>query len=71
MGYSVNIENVQAAAQRLNGVVKRTTVVSSEDLNRIAGREVLLKCENLPSASLTSPLENLQLQRLWKGLGRL
>jgi len=47
MGYSVNIEDVQAAAQRLNGVVKRTAVVSSEDLNRIAGREVLLKCENL------------------------
>ena len=47
MGYSVDIEDVQAAAQRLNGVVKRTAVVSSEDLNSIAGREVLLKCENL------------------------
>ena len=47
MGYSVDIEDVQAAAQRLNGVVKRTAVVSSEDLNHIAGREVLLKCENL------------------------
>ena len=47
MGYSVSIEDVHAAAQRLEGVIKRTAVVSSEDINRIAGREVLLKCENL------------------------
>ena len=47
MGYSVDIEDVQAAAKRLNGVVKRTAVVSSEDLNSIAGREVLLNSENL------------------------
>ena len=47
MGYSVSIDDVHAAAQRLDGVIKRTAVVSSEDINRIAGREVLLKCENL------------------------
>ena len=47
MGYSVSIEDVQAAAQRVNGVVKRTPVVSSEDLNQIGGMEILLKCENL------------------------
>ena len=47
MGYSVSIEDVQAAAQRVNGVVKRTPVVSSEDLNQIGGMKILLKCENL------------------------
>ena len=47
MEYSVDIEDVQAAAQRVNGVVKRTPVVSSEDINRIGDMEILLKCENL------------------------
>ena len=47
MAYSVSIEDVTSAATRLEGVVKRTPVVSSEDINAIAGREVLLKCENL------------------------
>ena len=47
MEYSVGIEDIQAAAQRLYGVVKRTPVVSSEDLNQIGGMEILLKCENL------------------------
>ena len=47
MAYSVSIEDVTSAATRLEGVVKRTPVVSSEDINAIAGRAVLLKCENL------------------------
>ena len=47
MGYAVECSDVQAAAQRVAGTVKRTVVVSSEELNDIAGREVLLKCENL------------------------
>jgi len=47
MGYAVEFSDVQAAAQRVAGTVKRTVVVSSEELNDIAGREVLLKCENL------------------------
>lgn len=38
---------MQDAAERVAGTVKRTVVVSSEELNDIAGREVLLKCENL------------------------
>ena len=48
MGYAVEFSDVQAAAQRIAGTVKRTVVVSSEEINDIAGREVLLKCENLP-----------------------
>ena len=47
MGYAVEFGDVQAAAQRIAGTVKRTVVVSSEEINDIAGREVLLKCENL------------------------
>ena len=47
MGYAVEFSDVQAAAQRIVGTVKRTAVVSSEELDDIAGREVLLKCENL------------------------
>ena len=47
MGYAVEFSDVQDAAERVAGTVKRTVVVSSEELNDIAGREVLLKCENL------------------------
>ena len=47
MGYAIGFSDVQAAAERVRGTVKRTAVVSSEDLNEMAGREVLLKCENL------------------------
>ena len=47
MGYAVEFSDVQVAAQRIAGTVKRTAVVSSEELDDIAGREVLLKCENL------------------------
>jgi len=47
MEYAVEFSDVRAAAQRIAGTVKRTAVVSSEELDDIAGREVLLKCENL------------------------
>ena len=47
MEYSVNIEDVFAAAARLDGIVKRTPVVSAEGIDEIAGRQVLMKCENL------------------------
>jgi len=45
--YSVSIEDVFAAAARLDGIVKRTPVVSAEGIDEIAGRQVLMKCENL------------------------
>ena len=47
MEYSVSIEDVFAAASRLDGIVKRTPVVSAEGIDEIAGRQVLMKCENL------------------------
>ena len=47
MEYSISIEDVFAAAARLDGIVKRTPVVSAEGIDKIAGRQVLMKCENL------------------------
>ncbi len=47
MEYSISIEDVFAAAARLDGIVKRTPVVSAEGIDEIAGRQVLMKCENL------------------------
>ena len=47
MDYSINIEDVFAAAGRLDGIVKRTPVVSAEEIDNAAGRQVLMKCENL------------------------
>ena len=47
MKYSISIEDVFAAAARLDGIVKRTPVVSAEGIDKIAGRQVLMKCENL------------------------
>jgi len=45
--YSIGIDDVFAAAGRLDGIVKRTPVVSAEGIDKVAGRQVLLKCENL------------------------
>ena len=47
MEYSIGIDDVFAAAGRLDGIVKRTPVVSAEGIDKVAGRQVLLKCENL------------------------
>ena len=47
MQYAVSFSDVEDAAARLEGVVIRTPVLSSPDLNRLADREVLMKCENL------------------------
>ncbi len=44
------IEDVRAAAQRLRGVAHRTPVATSHTIDRIAGAEVFLKCENLQRA---------------------
>ncbi len=42
----VTIEDVRAAARRLDGVVHRTPVLTSQTLNDRAGCEIFLKCEN-------------------------
>lgn len=39
--------DVRAAAQRIHGLIKRTPLLCSEALNRLAGAELHFKCENL------------------------
>ncbi len=41
---------IQEAAQRVNGRVHRTPVLSSRSFNKLAGCEVFFKCENLQRA---------------------
>lgn len=43
----VDFADIQAAAQRLDGVAHRTPVITSRTLNEAVGAEVFLKCENL------------------------
>ncbi|MFJ5775549.1 pyridoxal-phosphate dependent enzyme [Streptomyces sp. NPDC093094] len=42
----VTLEDIRAAAARLDGVAHRTPVLRSRTLDALAGREVFLKCEN-------------------------
>ena len=43
---SVTLEDVREAADRLKGVAHRTPVLRSRTLDRLAGAETYLKCEN-------------------------
>src|SRR6478672_3492092 len=45
--YACDLAAVRAAAERIRGFVHRTPVLTSETLDRAAGRRVFLKCENL------------------------
>jgi len=45
--YAISFSDVSDATERLDGVVIRTPVVSSPIIDEIAGRRVLMKCENL------------------------
>jgi threo-3-hydroxy-L-aspartate ammonia-lyase len=42
----VNFKDIEAAAQRLEGVAHRTPVVTSHQLDDLSGGSVFLKCEN-------------------------
>jgi len=42
----VNFKDIEAAAERLEGVAHRTPVVTSRQLNDLSGANVFLKCEN-------------------------
>src|SRR5690606_41092857 len=42
----LSIDDIRAAADRLSGVAHRTPVLTSRTLDRMAGCQVLLKCEN-------------------------
>ena len=44
---SVGIDDIRAAAGRIEGHVRRTPMLEDERLNALAGRRVLAKCENL------------------------
>jgi threonine dehydratase/serine racemase len=45
--YAADLETVREAAARIAGFVHRTPVMTSETLDRLAGRHVYFKCENL------------------------
>lgn len=44
---AITFDDVQAAAERLNGVAHRTPVLTSQTINYRTGYEVYFKCENL------------------------
>jgi len=45
--YAANLDDVRAAARRIAGYVHRTPVVTCAALDKLAGRKLLFKCENL------------------------
>jgi threonine dehydratase/serine racemase len=45
--YACSLAAVRAAAARIAGVVHRTPVMTSETLDKLAGRRIYFKCENL------------------------
>src|SRR5262245_21176044 len=45
--YAATLQDVQAAAERIRGIAHRTPVMTSETLDRLAGRHIFVKCENL------------------------
>lgn len=45
--YAVDLSEILAAAERIRGIVHRTPVLTCETIDRLAGRRVFLKCENL------------------------
>jgi threonine dehydratase len=45
--YACDLAAVQEAAARIAGAIHRTPIMTSETLNRLAGRQVFVKCENL------------------------
>jgi threonine dehydratase/serine racemase len=47
MTYAADLQAVQAAARRLAGLTHRTPVMTCETLDRLAGRALFFKCENL------------------------
>ena len=44
---SLTLNDIRAAAQRINPYIHRTPVLTNESLNRRTGAQVYLKCENL------------------------
>ena len=44
--YAVSIDDIRAAAGRIKGVGHRTPILTSQTLNKMAGRKLFFKCEN-------------------------
>jgi threonine dehydratase/serine racemase len=45
--YACTLADVRAAAERIRGIVHRTSVLTSDTLDRLSGRRLFFKCENL------------------------
>src|SRR5262245_20162218 len=45
--YAVDLEDIRAAAERIAGIAHRTPVITCATLDRLAGRKLYFKCENL------------------------
>ena len=45
--FAADLDDIRAAAARIEGLAHRTPVMTCETLDRRAGRELLFKCENL------------------------
>jgi threonine dehydratase/serine racemase len=48
--YAVDLEDIRAAARRVAGLAHRTPVVTCATLDRLAGRALFFKCENMQKA---------------------
>ena len=44
--YAASIEDVRAASERIKGVGHRTPILTSQTLDKMAGRKLFFKCEN-------------------------
>ena len=45
--YAATLEDIEEAQERISEVVHRTPVITSNQINKIANRELFFKCENL------------------------
>ena len=52
--YACDLAAIRAAAERLRGIVHRTPVMTSETFDRLAGRNVYFKCENLQKVAFST-----------------
>ena len=45
--YAASIDDIRAAAERIKGVGHRTPILTSQTMDKMAGRKLFFKCENL------------------------
>ena len=45
--YAASIDDIRAAAERIKGVGHRTPILTSQTIDKMAGRKLFFKCENL------------------------